>query len=298
MSDFILTSGCDNLRIGFIGAGKVGTALGMYFKSKGYELTGYYSRSLASAANAAAVTGTRYFLKDFELIANVDILFITTNDEQIKPVIDNIAARGILREGQIIVHTSGAAASDILKKAKTSGCFTYSMHPLQSFADAAKALEALPQTVFSIEGDPEKIGIIEEILKKTGNSFFRIKAEDKALYHAAACIFSNYLVTLMDQGLSYLESIGINSEEGFKAMLPLINGTIENIRMLGTGAALTGPVSRGDVNTIVNHMETINRELPDRLEFYRMMAVRTLELAKREKLKNSDKIHQLEILLK
>jgi predicted short-subunit dehydrogenase-like oxidoreductase (DUF2520 family) len=285
------------MKIGFIGAGKVGIAFGVYLKSKGFEISGYYSRSPASSIKAAELTASRHFMDYTKLSSESDIIFITTGDGEIKGVCDLLALSGALKKGQIVAHMSGALSSEVLKSARDRECWVYSLHPIQSFASLENALKNLPDTYFSIEGDVEKDSRLEELIAKTGNLCFRIAPNDKALYHAATCIFSNFLVALLDEGLQYLNSIGINPREGFSAMLPLIMGTLSNIELLGTANALTGPIARGDSSTIANHMENIELHLPQSLEFYRAMSLKTLQVAKLSKLVDENKSTRLKSIL-
>lgn len=281
------------MKIGFIGAGKVGTGLGIYFKNHGYMLSGYYSKTALSAETAAIATQSKFYQKDEELVCDSDIIFITTSDDQIETVCQSLANRKAFLLNQLVIHCSGALSSSILRSAKQCGCFVYSLHPLQSFADVTSAVADLPKTVFSLEGDIEKIHVLEELLQQTSNPYFIIQPETKILYHAAACIISNYLVTLMDQGITVLDRIGINREKSFKAMMPLIMGTIKNIEQFGTEKALTGPIARGDAQTVQRHIEEFETKLPDMLEFYKHMGMLTLNVAHRYKLKDQDKFESL-----
>lgn len=287
-----------SMNIGFIGAGKVGTAFGKYLVNKGFDVEGYYSRSQKSSERAAEFTNSRSYYEASELAGKSDIIFITTNDDEIEGVCNKLVQEGLLRSGQILIHMSGSASSKILESAKKKGCFTYSIHPLQAFADIEKAVKDLHNTVFSIEGDKEKIDVVEKILKTTGNEFFNINSEQKIIYHATACVLSNYFVTLMDYGLSLFEAIGINGKEGYRAMYPLIEGTMKNIHELGTKKALTGPIARGDVNTIKKHLESIGNIANDKLDFYKLIGGMTLSLAKRDKLNNYEKIEELQNILR
>jgi hypothetical protein len=116
----------------------------------------------------------------------------------------------------------------------------------------------LPRTFFSLEGQTDRLQLIERLLGRMGNPYFTISAHHKSLYHLSACILSNYLVTLMDAGLSALEHSGIDPRQGFQAMRPLIEGTLANIAEMGTARALTGPIARGDSGTIRTHLESLD----------------------------------------
>ncbi|QZY54870.1 Rossmann-like and DUF2520 domain-containing protein [Crassaminicella profunda] len=278
------------MKIGFIGAGKVGTSFGIYLKNQGFEIYGYFSKTFSSAEKSAKLTGSKAVLDETDLVKSTDILFITTSDDAITKVCDDLVERNVLSEGKILVHMSGASSSNILKRAKKSGCFIYSMHPLQAFADIEKAVDDLKGTYFSIEGDKEKLHVLEDMLKKLGNPYFKLTAEQKSIYHVTACVVSNYLVTLMDYGLYLFDTIGIDKREGYKALLPLIEGTIKNINGLGTKDALTGPIVRGDVGTVKKHIEELKnlehlgtvKQNIGVLDFYKIMGVKTLELAKKK----------------
>lgn len=271
------------MKIGFIGAGKVGTAFGVYLFKKGFILSGYYSKTLESAKHASQLTESRAYSDINNISRDSDILFITTNDDSIKNICNLLVENNGLREDQILVHMSGAASSKILDKAKEKKCYIYSLHPLQAFADIDKAIKDLENTVFSLEGDKEKASVIENILNITGNKYFKLTTEQKSIYHGVACIVSNYLVALMDYGLSLFELIGINKRDGYEALYPLIEGTMKNIDSLGTEKALTGPIARGDITTIKNHLEAIGRIAPKEREFYSQMGLKTLELAQKNK---------------
>lgn len=285
------------MKMGFIGAGKVGTAFGAYLQRKGFVLQGYFSKSMDSALKAAASTNSVAYETAKGLAKDVDFLWITAPDDHIKEICDHLAEENAFPKGQIVAHMSGASSSRILYRAKEMGCFIYSIHPLQSFAHAGKAIEDLEHTYFSIEGDAEKMEVVEGLFQKTGNRTFRIATEHKGLYHAAACIFSNYLVTLMHQGLAYFEKIGIPKEEGFQAVLPLILGTLKNIEALGPAQALTGPIARGDRETILHHIQSIEEKMPETLCFYKMMGQMTFHLASVHKLKDPEKKEALKKIL-
>ncbi|WP_159428979.1 Rossmann-like and DUF2520 domain-containing protein [Tepidibacter formicigenes] len=285
------------MKICFIGAGKVGTSFGLYLSRKGFDVIGYYSKSFESAKKAAYLTNSIAYKRLSPMIKLSDIIFITTNDDAIKSVVNQLSQENILNKGQILVHMSGSHSSSILNSVMNFGCYIYSMHPLQSFADIENSVKKLESTVFTIEGNIEKINVLEWILKKSGNKYFKIDSNFKSIYHAGACVISNYLVTLMDFGFSFFNSIGIDEKSAFEAVYPLIEGTIENIKTLGCKNALTGPISRGDSNTIENHLDSIKVNIPDKLSFYKAMALMTLDLSSKVPSRDKEKIETLKNIL-
>jgi len=285
------------LNIGFIGAGKVGQAFGKYLVINGFHVVGFYSKTFASSIKAAELTNSKAYKKIEELVKDANIIFITTPDDVIKEVCDLLAAKKLFRKEQIVCHTSGALSSDVLKSARGTGCSIYSLHPLQAFADVEKSVQELESTIFSIEGSEDRIQCIIKFMNDLGNDFFRIDTNKKVIYHAAACVVSNYLVTLLGYAIDLLNEIGIDQENSIKAMYPLIIGTIENITKMEPEKALTGPIARGDIETIERHLNEMGKNYPHYLEFYKLLGKKTVELAQKEKLKDQNKINKLNQLL-
>jgi predicted short-subunit dehydrogenase-like oxidoreductase (DUF2520 family) len=136
------------------------------------------------------------------------------------------------------------------------------------------------QTVFTLEGNEKGRATAQKILAITGNPYSVIDKDDKVLYHTAACILSNYLVTLIDSGFELLKTTGIAADEITRAFMPLITATLGNIERSGTVNALTGPLVRGDENTIGKHIEAIKKQTPEFLSLYQTMGLATIEMIK------------------
>lgn len=283
------------MNIGFIGAGKVGISCGIYLNSNDIYVSGYFSKCLEDTQIATVKTQSNIYIHLKDLICDCDIIFITTNDDSIQIVKDQIIkeASNVLN-GKLIAHMSGSYSSDILKELKEYGCYVYSVHPLQSFADIDSSTDKLSNTVFTLEGCMEKIYVLESLLKTLGNQHFKIDTKNKELYHVGACVVSNYLVTLIDIGLNIFKKIGIDETEAIKALSPLIDGTIENIKSFGTKDSLTGPIARGDTQTIKSHLREIETNMPDMLMFYKLMALETLDIS----LNTPENIKKIKTILK
>lgn len=238
------------MRLSFIGAGKVGTACAKYF-SKHYEIQYFSSRSDASAQIAAHEVGCRVGSNE-QVVNESDVIFITCGDNAIADVA--LAIKNFHVKDKLFVHMSGALSSEILQVLKQKGGHVCSVHPLQTFSDTKKAVEDLKNAYFSLEGDVEKV---LPIIKTMGNPYLTLTKQQKTKYHLSACIFSNYLVTLMDFASRMLEDIGIEEEKGLEAMRPLIDATLSNIYSKGTQKSLTGPIQRGDTKTLEKHMSEL-----------------------------------------
>ncbi len=286
------------MRIGFVGAGKVATAFGRYLHARGVAIGGYYDRHEEKRRHASGKTESRACRNAAEVAEVSDVLLITTRDDQIIGACQDLVGQGAIRKDHLVGHMSGAHASLILKDAAGQGAAIFSLHPLQAFAEEEKALSDLPHTYFSIEGTDQRLSVIEEIMATAGNPYFRILPENKRLYHLSACIFSNYLVTVMAGGMEALAHSGIPPEKGFAAMLPLIQGTIDNIARIGPARALTGPIGRGDVTTVEQHLEALSHQHLEGLKkFYAYMGLKTLDLALEHVLHDPEKADALKDVL-
>lgn len=266
-------------RIGIIGAGVVGTAVGVILNAKGYEITGVYDLKTESTQKLVERTGCPAHLDPCQVSRSADIVFITTNDTAIQGVVELVAAGGAFRAGQTVVHMSGAETADILGRAREFGARALSVHPLQSFANLDGALENLAGSVFSIEGDGEARATGEAIVEALGGQYFFIAKDAKPLYHAGACVASNYLVTLLDLGIKLLAAAGIPEDKAGQALMPLVNGTLKNIGKIGIPAALTGPIARGDIATVNKHLDRMRQMAPELVQLYTVLGLYTAPLA-------------------
>ncbi|GAB6086591.1 Rossmann-like and DUF2520 domain-containing protein [Alkaliphilus crotonatoxidans] len=286
------------MKIGFIGSGKVGQSFGSYLYEKGFHVVGYFSRSIDSARSGAALVGGRGFSRMEELVEVADIIFITTPDDMIQQIASTIADLQTSIENKHFVHMSGAHRASIMQEITKRHPLNrlYSLHPLQAFARVEKAVKALSHTMFTLEADQPEV--IEEILKECGNQYFLIRGDQKTMYHAAACVASNYLVTLIDMALNMMKTAGFEEKEAYQVLLPLMNGTLRNIESVGTSQALTGPVARGDSQTVKKHLIALKEQMPRGMALYQSLGKAATELASKEKLKGTDQIEALNQLWK
>ncbi|MEA4924820.1 MAG: DUF2520 domain-containing protein [Syntrophomonadaceae bacterium] len=266
-------------KMGIIGSGVVGTAIGVVLNAKGYEITGVHDIQSESTQKLVERIGCAAYSDPQDVARLADILFITSNDSAIQQVVDDLADKEAFHPGQVVVHMSGAQSSEILDKAKEFGTQVLSVHPLQSFANLEGAIENLPGSVFSIEGDKAAYGAAVCIVESLGGEYFFIDRKAKPLYHAGACVVSNYLVTLLDLGMKFLESTGIPASMATRALMPLVHGTIKNVENIGIPSALTGPIARGDISTINKHLECMEEMAPELAKLYTQLGFYTAPIA-------------------
>lgn len=266
-------------RIGIIGAGVVGTAVGVVLNNQGYEITGVHDTKSESTQQLVDRIKCTTYSSPQEVSRSADILFITTSDTAIQGVLDNLCENKAFYEGQVIIHMSGALSSEVLDRAKEFGARVLSLHPLQSFASVDMAILNLPGSVFSIDGDKSCYEIAIKLVENLQGEYFFIDRKVKPLYHASACVVSNYLVTLIDFGVKVMESTGIPREMAARALMPLINGTVKNIENIGIPKALTGPIARGDFTTILKHLDCLEEMAPELTKLYSWLGFYTAQIA-------------------
>ncbi|WP_066634353.1 Rossmann-like and DUF2520 domain-containing protein [Desulfolucanica intricata] len=265
--------------VAIVGAGKVGTALAVLLKENGYPIIGISSRSPASAKAAAEKVDSEVVICPEEITRKAGLVFITTPDREIGNVDGVIGRNGGYKPGQVVAHTSGSEPAEILVSARKAGAAVVSIHPLQSFADVRMAIHNLPGSYFALEGDREAMSLAEKIVMDLRGKKFTISKKDKVLYHAAACIASNYLVSLMHFSTGLYERFGLSRQQAFEALYPLIQGTLNNIGQVGTINALTGPISRGDAPTVAKHLINFAKCEPLEKDLYRLLGQYTVKIA-------------------
>ncbi|MBM7856032.1 putative short-subunit dehydrogenase-like oxidoreductase (DUF2520 family) [Desulfohalotomaculum tongense] len=265
--------------VAVVGAGKVGSALAVVLQKAGYPIVGVASGSLKSARALGRRLGVRYSEHPAEITIQAQVVFITTPDREIKSAAAAIAAAGGFKKGQIVVHTSGSLPSVAIEVVKEYGAVPAVFHPLQSFADIETAVSNLPGSFFALEGEPPALEILQQMLADLQGRGITIKTGDKPLYHAAAVVASNYLVTIIHLATEMLGRLGMEQKQAVEALLPLIQGTLNNIKNKGTTAALTGPVERGDSVTLHNHLKALSVLGPVEQRVYKVLGALTVEIA-------------------
>ena len=263
-------------KLGFIGAGTVGTALSVRLSGRGYPIVAVSSRSRTSAENLArAVNGCRVLADNQGVADNAQLIFVTTPDDVIASVVSQIR----WHPGQSVVHCSGAASTDILQPAKELGAQVGAFHPLQTFASAKQAIENIPGSTFALEAEEPLLNTLKDMATALDGYWVELKTSDKVIYHASAVIACNYLVTLVKLATDLWQTFNIPPRQATQALLPLLRGTIHNIETVGIPQCLTGPIARGDIGTIKKHLDALNEKAPTLVSTYRELGLKTIPIA-------------------
>jgi predicted short-subunit dehydrogenase-like oxidoreductase (DUF2520 family) len=283
------------IKIGFIGAGTTGTALAVRLSQKGCPVVAVSSRTLPSAQKLARLVPNCQACHAAQEVADAaELVFITTPDDVVAQVCGEVQ----WREGQSVVHCSGAHSVDILEAAKKLGAAVGSFHPLQTFADVDQALENLPGSTFALEAEEPLLSTLKELTLLLNGHWVELKPGDKVLYHAAAVFACNYLVTLFKLALDLWLDFGVSAKEATRALLPLLAGTINNIDSIGLPDCLTGPVARGDSGTIERHLSAIEIRSPSLLTTYKELGLQTIPIALAKGKVNEQKAKEMKALLR
>jgi predicted short-subunit dehydrogenase-like oxidoreductase (DUF2520 family) len=272
----------------------VGTALAVGLSRIGYHISAVYSRSMPSTDKLAGLLPGCHPCRKAQQVADTcDMVFVTTPDDSITQIVRQIQ----WHPGQYVLHCSGALSLDVLETARKDGTETGSLHPLQSFASIDQAVNNLPGSTFALEGRDQLLATLKQIVNLLGGRVIVLKAGDKALYHAAAVLTSNYTVTLLGMAATLWESFSIPQAEAVTALLPLLRGTVNNIESIGLPDCLTGPIARGDLDTIRKHLEDIAAKCPSLLSAYKEMGQQTIPIAVASGGINKEKARMLSSIL-
>ncbi len=266
------------MKIGIIGAGKVGVTLGKYLTDAGVSVTGYYSKTHESADIAATFTNTKSYSQISALIEASDTLFLTTPDGVIQDVWDQIASLDLSE--YILCHFSGSLSSHVLSGIGEKKAFGCSIHPMYAFSDKYSSYHNFSEAYLTIEGDTHAVKAMTSLFQGLGHHVLTLRSEDKIKYHAAAALASNEMIALMQTSLHLLQECGFGEQDSMSLLTPLVQGNIQSMLERGCVDALTGPVERCDLDTVRHHREVLKGSVAG--DIYDSLAPVMLELAQKK----------------
>ena len=282
------------LKTGFIGAGTTGTALAVRLSQKRWPVTAVHSRTPSSAQKLTRLVPDCHVCHTSQEVADTcDLIFITTPDDVIATVCRDIS----WHPGQSVVHCSGAHSVDILEHAGQQGAAVGSFHPLQTFANVDHATQNLSGSTFALEAEEPLVSTLKQLTVLLNGSSVTLEPGDKVLYHAAAVIACNYMVTQVKLALDLWRDFGVSPGDATRALLPLLQGTVNNIRTVGLPGCLTGPVARGDIDTIQRHLNALQARDHSLLTVYRELGLQTVPIALAKGKIDEEKARKMNALL-
>ncbi len=279
--------------ISIIGTGALGSALLKFFRSSDYSIKSFWNSS----------EGSVFDKRKGEFVQSAGInsavkedfgkwIFVTTPDDVIPSINENLLTLSPNWSGFNCVHCSGGLTSSLLKPLQNAGANIASMHPIQTFGHGDDE-SRFKNIYISIEGDKRITEQLLNIVEEMGAKSLIISADEKRKIHIAAVMVSNYIVSLLGATESYLKDEGV--EDGLEVLKPLISQTIKNVQSKGVLSSLSGPIARGDEKTVKNHLSEINNEYIKNL--YSLLGREAVRIAQRDNRIDKAKADQLNKLL-
>jgi predicted short-subunit dehydrogenase-like oxidoreductase (DUF2520 family) len=262
------------LRVGVIGAGRVGAVLAAALRSHGHTIVSVAGESDASKRRAAGLLPGVPIAKPTAVARACDVLLLTVPDDMLENVVTQLAASGALRQDQLVVHTSGSHGLRVLEPAARIGARPVALHPAMTFTGTALDLDRLSDCVFGVTAGPDEQVWAAEVVAELGATVMWVPEELRGLYHAGLAHGANHLVTLVSQAMELLSAAGAGDPAAI--LRPLLQAALDNALAEGD-SALTGPIVRGDVNTVRAHLTELARTAPDTLPSYVVLARATLD---------------------
>jgi predicted short-subunit dehydrogenase-like oxidoreductase (DUF2520 family) len=253
-------------RIGVVGAGRVGAVLAAAWRSAGHEITAVAGESDASRGRIDALLPHVLVDKPTAVARSCDLLLLTVPDDMLPNVVKTLSDAGAIRPGQFVAHTSGRHGLAVLAPAASIGARTIALHPAMTFTGTALDVPRLSGCVFGITtASPDTQALAESLISDLRARVVHVPEDKRTLYHAGLAHGANHLVTLVSQAMEMLRASG--AEDPAALLRPLLSAALDNVLTFGD-AALTGPIVRGDVETVRAHLADIRRSAPDTLESY------------------------------
>ena len=265
-------------RLGFIGAGRVASVLGVAFDRAGWPVVAVASRDAARRERfSSLIPRVTTLAAAGAIVDEVDLVFVTVPDDALA----DVAAGLRLYAGQAAVHTSGALPADVLAPAQAAGSAIGAFHPLVAFADLEAAVAALAGATVALEGSDELVALLARLAADIGAQPVRLPPGGKPAYHAAAVLAAGGFIGLLDGIAEVARGAGLDEAGALAIYGPLIRQSLANAETLGIERALTGPFVRGDEGTVRAHLGALSRLAPGAMELYLAVARRELAMALR-----------------
>lgn len=264
------------LRVGIVGTGRVGSALGAALARVGHEVVAVSAVSAQSRARAERMLPTAAVLAPDEVIAAADFVLLAVPDDALRQLVAGLADAGAWQAGQLVAHTAGSHGIGVLDPAAARGVLALALHPVMTFAGRPEDVDRLDGATFGVTAPDELRPVAETLVVEMGGEPVWVPEPARPLYHAALSLGSNHLVTLVNDALALLDGAGVADAQ--RLLAPLLSASLDNVLRL-RDAALTGPVSRGDVATVAAHRRELAAAAPEILPSYLAMARRTAERA-------------------
>ncbi|KUP95530.1 Rossmann-like and DUF2520 domain-containing protein [Thermobifida cellulosilytica] len=264
------------LSVGVIGPGRVGSVLGAALARAGHRVVAASAVSEASRQRAAARLPDARICEPAEVVAQSDLVLLTVPDDALAPLANGLAATGAPLTGKLVAHASGAHGTGVLDPLTRAGALPLALHPVMTFTGRDEDLNRLANCSFGVTAPEPLRPIAEALVVEMGAEPVWIAEEYRALYHAALAQGANHLVTLVAESASLLALAGVDHPG--RMLAPLLGAALDNALRLGIDG-LSGPVMRGDADTVAAHLAQLRRHAPESAASYVALARLTADRA-------------------
>ncbi len=265
-------------RVVVIGPGRVGTALAVALGRAGHRVVAAGGGSDASRQRFGAhVAGARLAEDPAEVVGRGDLIVVTTPDDVIENVVTDLAVADAFREGQYVVHLSGARGLAPLRRARLAGCHVAACHPAQTVPAGTASPDVFVGAAWAVTASDLDRPWARDLVEQVGGDPHDVRDEDRVLYHAGLVLGSNAVGAAVAAARHLLLAARVDDPAAFLA--PLVAASVRNVLASGSDA-LTGPVVRGDLGTIQSHLDALAADLPTHEDVYRLLSRVVLALAR------------------
>lgn len=251
------------MRVGLVGRGRAAGTLRPRLEAVGHAVAWHWSHRDADRPEA---------------LPQVEVVLLAVPDGAIEPAARSLAPREGA-SGEVWLHLSGSRPGEVARATegvpRAAGC----LHPLQSLPGESAPATHLHGATAGLDGEPEAVRVAEALARELGMVPRRLAPGGKPLYHAAAVTAAGHVAALFAEALEMLEAAGFDRTGARDALLPLTRGTVDNLGRGLPEEMITGPIARGDVETVAGHLEALDGAAPELAASYRLLARRALALS-------------------
>ncbi|MFP4162515.1 MAG: Rossmann-like and DUF2520 domain-containing protein [Chitinispirillaceae bacterium] len=282
-----------------VGCGRTGRTLSRLFnQNRIFDIGPVLNRTVESSERALAFVESGSIAHSQKDVCTAEVIMISVPDDQISSAAQDLASGGCLKQGTVVFHLSGFCSSKVLEPLAECGCETASVHPVRSFADPGQSSRTFQGTPCAVEGTSSALAVLNEAFRGIGGEVFSIRADAKPLYHSATVFLSNYVVALLQSACKVLERTGMSEKDIQKVTGALAPQAVRNFLCFGADGALTGPVARGDIDTIRKEIGALVEYDKLASDLYRNLGLSALTIAERSGSLSSAQINSITQLFK
>jgi predicted short-subunit dehydrogenase-like oxidoreductase (DUF2520 family) len=271
-----LTTGPPRLAVGIVGVGRVGSVLGAALGRAGHEVEVVHAVSETSRLRAQALLPAAEIVSVEAVFSRADLVLLTVPDDALAPLVRSVTEQGWIRPGQFLVHCSGRYGIEVLAPATLAGVLPLALHPVMSLTGTSLDLDRLTGCPFGVTAPAALETVAAALVVEMGGEPMIVAEASRPLYHAALAHSSNHIISLVAEAMDLLRSAGV--ADPAQMLRPLLSASLDNALAYGD-QALTGPVARGDAETVTAHLREMNQVSAHSAAAYRAMARRTADRA-------------------